>query len=99
MKLRQHQFSIQPRIFEGSTYNHPWYQHIAKENGCVRKSDQAMPVKYRIAEDCPEDMKEHAYNLLLNRPNPPSKEAVERAKFVDKTYEWQGRTNSVRSGD
>ena len=93
MKLQRHQFSIQPptseisrqdfidgnypRIFEGSTYSHPWYQHIAKENGCVRKSDQAIPV--------------------LNRPNPPSKEAVERAKFVDKTYEWTRRPSSIRS--
>ena len=32
----------------------------------------------------------------LNRPNPPSKEAVERARFIDKTYEWKGRTNSIR---
>ena len=24
----------------------------------------------------------------LIKPNPPSKEAVERAKFVDKTYQW-----------
>ena len=79
MKLKQHQFSIQPRIFEGSTYSHPWYQHVAKENGCVRKSDKAIPI--------------------LNRPNPPSKEAVERAKFVDKTYEWRGRTSSIRSRD
>jgi len=30
-------------------------------------------------------------------PNPPSKEAVERAKFVDKTYQWSGG-DSVRSG-
>ena len=68
MKLRQHQFSIQPLIFDGSTYNHPWYQHIEKED-----------------------------KKVLIRPNPPSKEAVERAKFVDKTYEWKGRTNSIRS--
>jgi hypothetical protein len=79
MKLKQHQFSIQPRIFEGSTYSHPWYQHIAKENGCARKSDKAIPV--------------------LIRPNPPSKEAVERAKFVDKTYEWRGRPSNIRSGN
>ena len=79
MKLRNHQFSIQPRIFEGSTYSHPWYQHVAKENGCARKSDKAIPV--------------------LIKPNPPSKEAVERAKFVDKTYEWKGRTSSIRSRD
>ncbi len=33
----------------------------------------------------------------LIKPNPPSKEAVERAKFVDKTYHWSG-ADSVRSG-
>tara|TARA_Y100001963_G_scaffold66429_1_gene92583 strand:+ start:343 stop:516 length:174 start_codon:yes stop_codon:yes gene_type:complete len=43
---------IQPRIFEGSDYEHPWYKH-------------AQP------------------------PNPPTKEAVEKAKFVDKTYTWK----------
>ena len=33
-------------------------------------------------------------------PNPPSKEAVERAKFVDKTYHWpQSRNNSIRPRD
>ena len=34
----------------------------------------------------------------LNRPNPPTKEAIEKAKFVDKTYVWS-RDNSVRSGN
>ena len=33
---------------------------------------------------------------ILNKPNPPSKEAVERAKFVDKTYIWDW-SDSVRS--
>ena len=70
MKLRQHQFSIQPRIFDGRTYSHPWYQYVAAED-----------------------------NKKLNRPNPPSKEAVERARFIDKTYEWKGRTSSIRSRD
>jgi len=31
----------------------------------------------------------------LNRPNPPTQEAIEKAKFVDKTYEWD-RTNNIR---
>ena len=31
-------------------------------------------------------------------PNPPSKEAVERAKFVDKTYIWR-RSSSIRPGN
>ena len=26
----------------------------------------------------------------LNRPNPPTKEAIEKAQFVDKTYHWKG---------
>ena len=34
----------------------------------------------------------------LIKPNPPSKEAVERARFVDKTYKWSG-SDSIRSGD
>ena len=34
----------------------------------------------------------------LIRPNPPSKESVKRAKFVDKTYHWSG-TDSVRPRD
>ena len=31
-----------------------------------------------------------------NKPNPPSKEAVERAKFVDKTYIWRGGGDNIR---
>ena len=57
MKLRNHQFSTQPRIFEVGGYEHPWYKHLDKQ---------------------------------LKSPNPPSKEAVEKAKFVDKTYHWDG---------
>ena len=29
MKLRNHQFSTQPRIFEGSSYTHPLYKKAA----------------------------------------------------------------------
>ena len=79
MKLRNHQFSIQPRIFEGSEYVHPWYKYNYN--------------KIALVEYYGKD------SLQLNRPNPPSKEAVERARFIDRTYEWKGRTNSVRSGD
>ena len=64
MKLRNHQFSTQPRIFDGG-YEHPWYKHLSKE---------------------------------LKSPNPPSKEAIEKAKFVDKTYHWSG-DNRIRSGN
>ena len=65
MKLRNHQFSTQPRIFEGGGYVHPWYKHLDKE---------------------------------LKSPNPPSKEAIEKSKFVDKTYQWSG-DNRIRSGN
>ena len=97
MKLKQHQFSIQPRIFEGSTYSHPWYQHVAKENGCIRKSDKAISW-YDYNKTALVEYYGDQY-LQLNRPNPPSKESIKRAKFIDKTYEWKGRTNSIRSRD
>ena len=38
---------------------------------------------------------EHPWYKFLNKPNPPSKEAIEKAKFVDKTYEWR-RGNDIR---
>ena len=56
MELRNHQFSTQPRIFDGG-YEHPWYKHLDKE---------------------------------LKSPNPPTQEAIEKAKFVDKTFHWDG---------
>ena len=34
---------------------------------------------------------EHPWYQYLKRPNPPTQEAVERAKFVDKTYVWKGK--------
>ena len=36
----------------------------------------------------------HKDNKLI-RPNPPTKEAIERAKFVDKTYKWS-RNSDIR---
>ena len=30
------------------------------------------------------------YNAALNRPNPPTQEAIEKAQFVDKTFDWKG---------
>ena len=41
----------------------------------------------------------HVRRLDSNKPiapNPPSKEAVERAKFIDKTYVWNSGADSVR---
>ena len=62
MKLRNHQFSTQPRIFDGG-YKHPWYKHTKNK---------------------------------LIKPNPPTQEAIDKAQFVDKTYEWN-RPDNIRS--
>ena len=77
MKLRE--TSIQPRIFEGSEYVHPWYEYNYE--------------KVSLVDYYGKD------SLQLNRPNPPSKEAVERAKFIDKTYHWQSGGSRIRSRD
>ncbi len=42
---------------------------------------------------------EHPWYKHLNKPNPPSQEAIEKAKFVDKTYHWKGGDDSVRPRD
>ena len=39
--------------------------------------------------DCPDGF--DSWKDKLKRPNPPTPEMVERAKFVDKTYVWHGR--------
>ena len=43
------------------------------------------------------DAEKHWENQL-KKPNPPSTEAIEKAKFVDKTYQWS-RSDSLRHGD
>ena len=30
------------------------------------------------------------YNGSLNKPNPPTPEAIAKAQFIDKTYQWNG---------
>jgi len=35
-------------------------------------------------------------NAKLIRPNPPSQQAVEQAKFVDRTYHWDRDTSNRR---
>ena len=34
---------------------------------------------------------EHPWYEYLKKPTPPTPEAVEKAKFKDKTYTWNGR--------
>ena len=67
MKLRTQILTQSPTSDIYKEWKHPWYEY--QENGCIRRSDQAVP--------------------YLKRPNPPPAEAVKRAQFVDKTYEWK----------
>ena len=34
----------------------------------------------------------HPWYEYVNRPHPPTEEAVKKAKFVDKTYIWKPKT-------
>ena len=34
---------------------------------------------------------EHPWYEYLKKPNPPTPESVERAKFKDRTFKWNGR--------
>jgi hypothetical protein len=38
------------------------------------------------------------YNGSLNKPNPPTPEAVAKAQFVDKTYVWRGSAAAKAAG-
>ena len=38
------------------------------------------------------------YNGSLNKPNPPTPEAVAKAQFVDKTYVWRGSAAAKTAG-
>jgi len=35
---------------------------------------------------------EHPWYKHVHKPHPPTKEAIEKAKFVDKTYRWKKST-------
>ena len=37
---------------------------------------------------------EHPWYKHLNKPNPPTQEAVDKAQFTDKTYEWDRTSNN-----
>jgi hypothetical protein len=38
------------------------------------------------------------YNGSLNKPNPPTPEAVAKAQFIDKTYVWRGSAAAKTAG-
>ena len=37
----------------------------------------------------------HPWYEYVNRPNPPTKEAVEKSKFIDKTYQWTPKNRTT----
>ena len=76
MKLRPNQNLTRPQIFEH--YEHPWYKHT-KEVPITDYEDKTTGVNATVR---------NIGHKILIRPNPPSQEAIERAKFVDKTYVW-----------
>ena len=66
--------------------NHPFYAGPAKPR-IFEDSEYEHPW-YKHAQESPQ----------LNKPEPPSKEAIRKAQFKDKTYEW-GNDSRIRSRD
>ena len=84
MKLNPN--STRPQIFKH--YEHPWYK-FESQSPIMKWDDKTTGVNATVR---------NIGNKLLIKPNPPSKESIERAKFVDKTYHWSGGSG-VRSRD
>ena len=82
MKLNPN--STQPQIFENGDYEHPWYKHT-KEVPITDYEDKTTGVNATVR---------NIGHKILIRPNPPSQEAIERAKFVDKTYHWDRNSSN-----
>lgn len=86
MKLQHQQSSTQQQISK-SPHREPYAE--------VFEYFESITNDWTEAEDLMHDymMAEYSEEIEtgLKRPNPPTKEAVKRAQFVDKTYQWQGR--------
>ncbi len=41
-------------------------------------------------------MKKTQQIISLKRPNPPTSEAIKKAQFIDKTYQWAGSESNLR---
>jgi len=41
---------------------------------------------------------EHPWYKHLRKPNPPTEEAVKKAKFEDKTFDWSKKNKQSRGG-
>ena len=99
MKLRQNQSLTQPRISKHevihsseTTRQDEYFECITNchidDQHCNEKCVNTLKNEYVHPWD--------TYVEKLNKPNPPSQEAIEKAKFIDKTYVWNSGTDSVR---
>jgi len=55
-------------------YKHPWYEHNERMDRAYEKQQKKFTPHWQK-------------NIV--KPNPPTKEAIEKAKFVDKTFVWR----------
>ena len=46
--------------------------------------------KQRLIQQPISEYLQDMYEAGLNRPKPPTPEAVAKAQFIDKTYQWKG---------
>ena len=64
-----------------SEYKHPWYESVEQlirdDRGSNHNSSKRVVV--------------YPGTLPAIGPNPPTKEAIAKAQFIDKTYVWTGR--------
>ncbi len=87
MKLRPTQNSTQQLISKQDDYFECITDCHVADRPCNEKCVNTLKNEYVHPWD--------AYVAKLNKPNPPSQQAVEKAKFVDKTYVWS-RDDSIR---
>ena len=86
MKL-QNQQSLTPQQISKSPHRAPYaevFEYFESITNDWTESEDLMH-DYMMAEYSKE------IETGLKRPNPPTPEAIKRAQFVDKTYQWQGR--------
>tara|TARA_R100001463_G_scaffold36178_2_gene78285 strand:- start:161 stop:388 length:228 start_codon:yes stop_codon:yes gene_type:complete len=55
-------------------YEHPWYEHNEKLDKTYEEQQKKFVPHWQ---------------KNINKPHPPTKEAIERSKFVDKTFTWR----------
>ena len=83
MKLKQKKNSIQPQISEIVDYYAELEAQSTSRKAVFHSPSADGYPKYLDRENDP-----YCY---LKAPNPPTPEAVAKAQFVDKTYQWAGK--------